>query len=84
MPYKVFLKKSAEKELSRLHPEIHDRIVKRLVSLQNNPLPPGTKKLIGRDGYRIRVGDYRILYIIYEREKRIEIISIAHRRDVYR
>jgi mRNA interferase RelE/StbE len=60
MPYTVYLKSSAEKELDRLPTKIHDRIVKRLISLRDNPRPPGTKKLLGREGYRIRVGDYRI------------------------
>ncbi|MCK4353595.1 type II toxin-antitoxin system RelE/ParE family toxin [candidate division WOR-3 bacterium] len=84
MLYAVYLKKSAEKELDRLPWEIHDRIVKRLISLRNNPRPLGTKKLLGREGYRIRVGNYRILYIINEEEKKVEIVSVAHRKEVYR
>ncbi len=84
MAYKLYLKRSAEKELSRLQPAIHDRIVQRLLSLQDNPMPPGTKKLLGREGFRIRVGAYRILYIIDEKAKKIEVISIAHRKDAYR
>ena len=84
MPYAVYLKRSAEKELDRLPVEVHDRIVKRLISLRNNPRPPGTKKLFGREGYRIRVGNYRILYIINEKEKKVEIVSVAHRKEVYR
>ncbi len=84
MPYVVYLKRSAEKELDRLPKEVHDRIVKRLISLADNPRPSGTKELHGREGYRIRVGDYRILYLINEKEKKIEIVSIAHRKEVYR
>ena len=84
MPYVVYLKRSAEKELDRLPAEVHDRVVKRLISLRDNPRPRGTKELHGREGYRIRVGDYRILYVINEKEKRIEIVSIAHRKEVYR
>ncbi len=62
----------------------YGRIVKRLTSLGDNPRPPGVKKLHGREGYRIRIGDYRILYVINESEKKVEIVSIAHRKEVYR
>jgi len=84
MPYVVYLKRSAEKELDRLPVEVHNRIVKRLISLKDNPRPFGTKKHLGREGYRIRVGNYRILYIIDDKEKKIEIVSVAHRKEVYR
>ncbi|NUO83413.1 type II toxin-antitoxin system RelE/ParE family toxin [candidate division KSB1 bacterium] len=59
--YQVRLKRSAEKELERLPSEIHDRIVGRLVALKLEPRPQGAKKLRGREGYRIRAGNYRIL-----------------------
>jgi mRNA interferase RelE/StbE len=84
MTYTVYLKRSAEKELDHLPEKIHDRIVNILLSLKENHIPKGVKKLKGRDGYRIRVGDFRILYIIDYSKKRIDIISIAHRREVYR
>jgi len=84
MPYEVFLKSSAEKELENLPEKLHDRIVIRLAALKNNPRPSNSKKLRGREGYRIRVGDYRILYVIEEDAKKVEVYSIAHRRDVYR
>ena len=84
MPYVVYLKKSAEKELARLPTEIHDRILKRLVSLKDSPRPPGVKKLYNREEYRIRVGNYRVLYVINEREKKVDIVSVAHRKEVYR
>lgn len=53
-------------------------------TLKENPYPYGTKKLHGREGYRIRVGDYRILYVVDESNKCIEIFSVAHRKEVYR
>ncbi len=84
MPYTVKLKKSAEKELENLPAKIHEKIVDLLLSLKENPFPHNLKKLHGRKGYRIRIGDYRILYIIDESDKKIEIISIAHRKEVYR
>jgi mRNA interferase RelE/StbE len=84
MPFTVKLKRSAEKELGNLPPRIHDKIIKILLSLEENPFPRHSKKLHGREGWRVRVGDYRILYIIHESEKNIEVVSVAHRKDVYR
>ena len=84
MSYQVYLKRTAEKELNRLPTKVHNRIVKRLTSLRDNLRPLGVKKLYSREGYRIRVGGYRILYIINKLEKKVEIISIAHRKEVYR
>lgn len=84
MAYIVALKRFAEKELERLPVKIYDRIIEVLVSLKENPLPRGIKKLHGSPGYRIRVGDYRILYAVDEDEKKVEVFSIAHRKDVYR
>ena len=84
MSYVVYLKRSAEKEIDHLPWKIHDRIVERLISLGDNARPVGTKKLFGGKGYRIRVGDYRILYVINEKEKEVEIVSVAHRKEVYR
>ncbi len=84
MAYTVFLKSSAEKELERFPTRIHDKIVERLISLKEDPRPSGAKKLRGREGYKIRVGNYRILYVINDAEKKVEVFSIAHRKDAYR
>ncbi len=84
MAFIVNLKRSAERELELLPKNIHDRIVTALLSLKVNPFPNGVKKLYGREGYKIRVGNYRILYLIEEAHKKVEIFSIAHRKDVYR
>lgn len=84
MSYDVYIKRSAEKELRHLHSTVHDRIIKRLLSLEEDSRPSGARKLHGRDEYRLRVGDYLILYIINESEKKIEIVAIGHRKDVYR
>jgi mRNA interferase RelE/StbE len=84
MAYVVFLKRSAEKELDHLPKKAHDRILSHLLELTENPRPSGAKKLQRREGYRIRVGSYRILYTIDDSMKRIEIISVAHRREAYR
>lgn len=84
MAYIVNLKKSAEKELASLPVKLHERIVEGLLALKENPLPSGVEKLRGREGYRIRVGDYRILYTVDKKERKIEVFSIAHRKEVYR
>jgi mRNA interferase RelE/StbE len=84
VPYTVYLKRSAEKELEELPPKIHDKIVAVLLSLKDNPFPRNAIKLHGREGVRIRVGNHRILYIVDDTEKRIDVISIADRKEVYR
>lgn len=84
MAYKVLLKKSVEKELDNLPENIYKRILSRLFSLKENPRPSNTKKLRGDVGFRIRVGDYRILYEIEDKRKIVEVYSIAHTREVYR
>ncbi len=84
MAYVINLKRSAEKELKRLPATIHDRAIERLVSLKENPRPAGAKKLRGREGYTVRIGNYRVLYVIDDSEKEVEVFSIAHRREVYR
>ena len=84
MPYTVKLKRSAEKELDHLPTKIHNKVINILLSLKENPFPRNSKKLRGREGYRIRVGDYRILYLIDESDKNVEVVSVAHRKEVYR
>jgi mRNA interferase RelE/StbE len=84
MAYVVNLKRSAERELERLPTRIHDRVIERLISLKENPRPAGVKKLRGREGYTIRIGNYRVLYVIDDSKQKVEILSIAHRREVYR
>ena len=84
MPYTVKLKRSAEKELENIPTKTHNKIINLLLSLKENPFPSNSKKLHGREGWRIRVGDYRILYIINESEQNIEVISVGHRKEVYR
>jgi mRNA interferase RelE/StbE len=84
MPYAVFLKRSAEKELEILPQDIQQRIIKRLLSLKEDPRPRGVKKLLGGERYRLRVGDYRVLYTIDDYRHLIEVSAVGHRREVYR
>ena len=64
--------------------EVHQRVIKRLLALKANPRPPGAKKLGGGERYRIRVGDYRVLYTIDDALQKIEVSAMGHRREVYR
>jgi mRNA interferase RelE/StbE len=84
MSYAVYLKRSAEKELEGLPEKLHNKIIKALILLEENPIPHNVKKLHGREGFRMRVGDYRVLYTIDESKKKIEILSVADRKEVYR
>ena len=84
MAYTVILKRSAERELDRLPAQLHGRITRKLLELEDDPRPHGVQKLQGLESYRIRIGDYRVLYLIDDPTKTVEIIAIGHRREVYR
>jgi mRNA interferase RelE/StbE len=82
--YYVAVASSAEKELKKLSGQLIARIVARLESLASNPRPPGCKKLRGGDGeWRIRVGDWRVVYTIDDAELQVEVTRIRHRSEVY-
>ncbi len=70
MTYQVILQRPAEKELDALEASVHKRIVTRLLALEENPRPTGVKKLQGQESYRLRVGDYRVLYTIDDKTKK--------------
>lgn len=75
---------AAQKDLERLHDKIFNKIKNEIISLSDNPRPCGTLKLTNEDGYRMRIGDYRVLYRIDEKIKEIFIYRIKHRREAYR
>ena len=81
--YKVVLLPSAQKQLDKLEDNIAFPIIIVLQQLAINPRPPGYTKLKGRDGFRVRKGDYRIIYDIFDDLLLINIIKIGHRREVY-
>jgi len=82
--YRVALTSSAEKELHRLPNNVIARILPRLEQLVSDPRPPGCKKLKGGDNeWRIRIGDYRIVYVIDDTARTVDVTRIAHRREVY-
>ena len=74
---------AAQKDLDKLEAPVFARILKKIRSLSEDARPPGCLKLTEEDGYRIRTGDYRILYRIDDALKRIYIYRIKHRKDVY-
>ncbi len=85
MIYQVLISRSAEKQLKKLPLEAQRKVAAVIVSLGIEPRPYGCKKLSGtEDSYRVRVGDYRIIYDISERKVLVTVLKIAHRRDVYR
>ncbi len=84
MSWHVELGRDAKKELARLPNAMQKRVARVLVSLETDPFPPGCKKLKNRDGWRVRVGDYRILYFADKVAHEVIVGVIAHRREVYR
>lgn len=81
--YKITLSKTAQKQLDKITDNIAKPILNAIATLSTNPRPQGCKKLKGRDGYRIRQGNYRIIYDIFDSVLTIDVITIAHRKDVY-
>jgi mRNA interferase RelE/StbE len=82
--YRVVFTASAERELKKLPSDVITRILSRIQSLASNPCPAGCKKLQGGDReWRIRVGDYRVVYTIDDRKLQIEVTRIRHRREAY-
>jgi len=83
--YQIEWKKSALREIKRLDRQVIPRIVAAVDSLSTQPLPSGVSKLQGSQRtYRIRVGDYRVVYELYESRLIIEIVRVRHRKDAYR
>ena len=82
--FDILLERTAEKDLRRLSEDIHDRVIKAIQPLSKDPRPAGARKLVGgKSDWRIRVGDYRILYEIADAIRIVRIYRIRHRRDVY-
>lgn len=82
--YNILLTKSAAKELESVPTRDRQRIVTRIGTLADNPRPMGCEKLSSDDKYRMRQGDYRILYEIIDAELIVTVVRIGNRREVYR
>ena len=82
--YTLEIKPSAQKELDALDDTVFKRIDRKILALADNPRPTGCKKLKGfKDQWRIRIGDWRVLYIIGAETKTVTVMHVAHRREVY-
>lgn len=82
--YEILLSKAVRKQLASLPVFIHNKIIEDISALTTSPRPSGCKKLKGfKNAYRIRVGDYRIIYEVEDKILRIIIIAIGHRKDIY-
>jgi len=82
--YDLRIKPSAVKELEDLQAKDRRRIVSRIQNLAEEPRPQGCEKLSGRDRYRLRQGDFRILFEVDDGAQTVTVVKIGHRRDVYR
>jgi mRNA interferase RelE/StbE len=83
--YEVYVEKSAEYDLKRLPTSTFHRIIPQIRTLAQNPRPSGCRKLTGsKNDWRIRVGDYRVLYEIDGKIRAVRIMRVRHRREVYR
>ena len=82
--YRLQIKRSAVKELAAVRLRDRRRIARRIQTLATDPRPPECEKLSGQEKYRVRQGDYRILYAVDDEELTVVVVKIGHRRDVYR
>ena len=82
--YKLFFKKSVQKDLNAIPKKDLKGILKRIEGLTENPRPAGCEKLTGQERYRLRQGRYRILYSIRDDELTVWVVKVSHRKDIYR
>ncbi len=84
MIYKITILRRAQKELGTLPGEAYSRVRDAIGSLGEDPRPSGCLRLTGRDGWRIRIGNYRVVYEIDDSGQMVTVLHVGHRRDVYR
>jgi mRNA interferase RelE/StbE len=82
--YRLLIKPSAAKELEALPPKDRGRIAAKIRDLASEPRPAGAEKLSGQEKYRLRQGNYRVLYSVDDAQPAVVVVKIGHRRDVYR
>jgi len=83
MDYEVFILRRAQRQLANLPKENYFRIRDAIASLASNPRPKVCKKLTGREGWRVRSGNYRVIYEIDDRKRGVIVLDIGHRKDIY-
>jgi mRNA interferase RelE/StbE len=82
--YKIFFKKSVEKDFKSIPKKDLKRIMGRIGMLADDPRPSGSEKLTGRERYRLRQGLYRVVYSIQDNELTVWVVKVGHRKDIYR
>jgi len=82
--YKIFFKKSVEKDFKVIPQKDLKKILDRIETLAENPRPQGCEKLTGQQKYRLRQGRYRILYSVQDDELTVWVVKVGHRKDIYR
>ena len=83
MTYDVFIERSAQRTLAKITQPHQDRIIRAIDNLHDNPRPSGALKLTGRPAWRIRIGDYRVIYEIDDYKTTVLVVSIGHRKKIY-
>jgi mRNA interferase RelE/StbE len=81
--YKIAISRPAQKQLDKLQDAQASRLIDAIYKLADNPRPVGHKKLKGREGYRVRVGDFRVIYEILDDELLVTVLALGHRKDIY-
>ena len=84
MKYRIKILKKAQKSLSKIPEPFQTKIINVIRSLVENPRPIKSKKLVGRNGLRIRIGNYRVIYEINKNEITILVLHIGHRKNIYK
>jgi mRNA interferase RelE/StbE len=82
-PYRIELRPAAARALRKLDPSVRPRIQGAIALLAQDPHPPASRALVGRPGFRIRVGDYRIIYTVEDDILLVVVVALGHRREVY-
>ena len=82
--YKIYFKESVEKDFRTIPKKDLQKIVHSIKTLAKEPKPPGHEKLTGQERYRIRQGQYRIIYSVHDKELTVWVVKVGHRKDVYR
>ncbi len=82
--YKIFFKKSVEKDFRKIQKKYIIKILEKIENLKTDPRPDGSEKLTGLELYRIKQGTYRIIYSIQDNELTIWVIRVAHRKEIYK
>jgi mRNA interferase RelE/StbE len=84
MTYKLSIRRKAQKQLAKLPANDYKKVKQTILDLANDPRPAGSKKLRGRDGWRVRQGNYRIIYEIENSQLIVTVLEVGDRKDIYR